>query len=206
MHCRAEAPILGLEQAGSEAAWWEEYSAQRCESRSSRCPEGFVDVSPYSSPRALSPIYHDDASVDSWTLSPSLSPALSPHGRDGREGAWQLDAGLIQVVEGNLVRLNMEQLIGHRRSGASDCPDLPHLTREEVMSLPCASAADVSCSICLEGFCAENPPRILPCQHAFHTDCAVLWLSKSTLCPNCRTPARCETEAEATREAPRSES
>ena len=161
---------------GSRASW---------ASRAASCPEGF-DASPWSSPRAVSPsFYRDDVSVDSW--SPS-----SPHGRE--EGGFFPEVqgqGLIQVVEGDRVRLNMERLINRRRT-ASDCGDGPHLTKDEVMLLPCAPAADMSCSICLEGFCTDNPPRMLPCQHAFHTDCAVLWLSKSVLCPNCRAPARPE--------------
>ncbi|OLP95563.1 Receptor-likey region, transmembrane domain- and RING domain-containing protein 1 [Symbiodinium microadriaticum] len=68
------------------------------------------------------------------------------------------------------------------------------LRPEEVRSLPCAEfeAADgQSCSICLEQFGPADAPRLLSCQHAFHTECALLWLTRAAMCPNCRAPVEC---------------
>jgi hypothetical protein len=43
------------------------------------------------------------------------------------------------------------------------------------------------CSICLDEFEIENAARILPCKHAFHTECVDPWLIKhKRLCPVCK--------------------
>jgi len=44
-----------------------------------------------------------------------------------------------------------------------------------------------SCSICLEDYEPCETIRILPCQHAFHSDCIIPWLTdRSPTCPLCK--------------------
>ncbi|CAE7675085.1 ATL43 [Symbiodinium sp. CCMP2456] len=106
-------------------------------------------------------------------------------------GETFLGGALIQFnTEGNGVRLNMQQILGSSVL-ESNCK---RLRPEEVRSLPCAKfeAADgQSCSICLEQFGPADAPRLLSCQHAFHTECALLWLTRAAMCPNCRAPVEC---------------
>ena len=46
-----------------------------------------------------------------------------------------------------------------------------------------------TCSICMEGFTAENPRTELECGHGFHARCVIDWFrssSQSNTCPLCR--------------------
>mmetsp|Transcript_7826 Transcript_7826/g.11494 ORF Transcript_7826/g.11494 Transcript_7826/m.11494 type:complete len:635 (-) Transcript_7826:48-1952(-) len=46
---------------------------------------------------------------------------------------------------------------------------------------------DISCTICLEDYGEGEKLRVLPCQHAFHTDCILPWLKeRSPTCPLCK--------------------
>jgi len=44
-----------------------------------------------------------------------------------------------------------------------------------------------SCNICLTDFEDGEDLRTLPCFHSFHCDCIDNWLSRSPICPVCRT-------------------
>eukprot|EP00913_Durusdinium_trenchii_P023218 g21797.t1 len=88
---------------------------------------------------------------------------------------------------------------------ASPDVDLQRLSREEVLALPLApQVLSGSCSICLEDLDSPDlEARLLPCQHAFHTDCAALWLSKTAVCPNCRASVREEADTGLALDPPR---
>uniref|UniRef100_A0A7S4QJ22 RING-type domain-containing protein n=2 Tax=Ditylum brightwellii TaxID=49249 RepID=A0A7S4QJ22_9STRA len=48
--------------------------------------------------------------------------------------------------------------------------------------------ADSCCTICLEDYEMEETLVVLPCQHTFHSDCIVPWLTeRSPTCPLCKT-------------------
>ncbi|CAJ1411189.1 unnamed protein product [Effrenium voratum] len=153
----------------------------RCEASPELSPRS--DLSP-DSPRSLD----GDAS---WALSPMMSPQRSEARADedtfGARGSPLRDSGLIQLnTSGTAVRFDMQQLLSARTEVEG-----PRLTREQVLALPESACAgrekeSTSCSICLELLRAEDRPRMLPCQHAFHTECAVLWLCRAAFCPNCR--------------------
>lgn len=42
------------------------------------------------------------------------------------------------------------------------------------------------CTICLENMGTEEVVTTLPCDHIFHKNCIVLWLSNNNTCPLCR--------------------
>ena len=42
------------------------------------------------------------------------------------------------------------------------------------------------CPVCQEGFRAGQLVTVLPCEHAFHADCAEQWLRRKATCPVCR--------------------
>jgi hypothetical protein len=58
------------------------------------------------------------------------------------------------------------------------------LTAEKAAALP---ARERECTICLDGFEADNTIKFLPCFHRFHEECAVHWLQSNHQCPMCKT-------------------
>jgi hypothetical protein len=48
------------------------------------------------------------------------------------------------------------------------------------------AAAEDTCTICLEQFAEGAVLFVLPCKHAFHTDCISPWLKMHSECPSCR--------------------
>jgi len=48
-------------------------------------------------------------------------------------------------------------------------------------------ASDCSCPICLEPYSTRDALRRLECDHVFHSDCIVRWLSRVNRCPLCNT-------------------
>eukprot|EP01062_Namystynia_karyoxenos_P068492 TRINITY_DN6312_c0_g1_i1.p1 TRINITY_DN6312_c0_g1~~TRINITY_DN6312_c0_g1_i1.p1 ORF type:complete len:417 (+),score=63.00 TRINITY_DN6312_c0_g1_i1:81-1253(+) len=50
------------------------------------------------------------------------------------------------------------------------------------------TAYDRECPVCIEPFSAGNRIRVLPCRHAFHTDCIDSWIVEQQRrdCPKCR--------------------
>ena len=45
---------------------------------------------------------------------------------------------------------------------------------------------DVKCLVCQFQYEAKESLRILPCKHAFHTECVDQWLMTKDFCPYCR--------------------
>jgi len=45
---------------------------------------------------------------------------------------------------------------------------------------------DITCNICLDGFCDGDIIRILECKHEFHENCIITWLRSKNTCPVCR--------------------
>ncbi|KAL6973256.1 hypothetical protein U1Q18_027438 [Sarracenia purpurea var. burkii] len=100
-------------------------------------------------------------------------------GRVFRMGDHNNDGGNSLVVQ----RRNSE--------GASMSQD------EIIRKLPCFEYTNSStnppmeCAVCLESFKVGEMCRLLPnCSHSFHARCIDSWLSKTALCPICRTRAR----------------
>ncbi|KAK9684700.1 hypothetical protein RND81_10G226400 [Saponaria officinalis] len=46
------------------------------------------------------------------------------------------------------------------------------------------------CVVCLDSFKVGDKCRVLSCDHWFHVQCVDTWLTKSALCPLCRTTVK----------------
>lgn len=67
------------------------------------------------------------------------------------------------------------------------------LTSAQVLALPEQefkpepSGEDICCAICLDEFQPQEKIRVLPCNHLFHQDCLVPWLTqRHSNCPLCK--------------------
>eukprot|EP01018_Ginkgo_biloba_P037603 Gb_11308 [translate_table: standard] len=52
--------------------------------------------------------------------------------------------------------------------------------------LPPKKGEDDACPICLDRFAAKQQLLRLPCDHRFHADCLMPWISDHSRCPVCR--------------------
>jgi len=88
--------------------------------------------------------------------------AVAEHEDDGR---------LIKVVDRTYATLNAST-----RTEITNAGDISPMTT-------CSTA----CSICIDDFEAGEKIRLLPCGHAFHTDCILPWLTRRQgCCPMCK--------------------
>lgn len=63
-----------------------------------------------------------------------------------------------------------------------------------ISQLYTTTTISTSCSICIEDFCEGEKVRLLPCGHAFHTECILPWLTeRQGCCPCCKKPVIEET-------------
>jgi hypothetical protein len=52
-----------------------------------------------------------------------------------------------------------------------------------------------TCAICLGDYEIEELLLVFPkCRHSFHKDCILLWLTRSGVCPVCRSDVRAQLE------------
>ena len=78
------------------------------------------------------------------------------------------------------------------RCNNQDHDNIPSLTAP--ITPPGSEASDMyasssCCPICIEEFEPGETLRVLPCNHLFHTECILPWLTKRQgCCPQCRTP------------------
>lgn len=111
-----------------------------------------------------------------------------------------------------LRRRNMDQTIEQLIMGDAEVLGLPaglstgQLSRmparvfdpaDEVFKNSVPGGCD-ACPICMEDFKAnDNVRQMPPCGHIFHVLCVDTWLTRSTVCPNCRAELRTREEVEA---------
>lgn len=99
------------------------------------------------------------------------------------------------------MKLTFRLLPFHNLTSSCSLPSPDHcsesgLAEDRISSLParqiCAregkrlSVEGVTCSVCLDPFCAGEVVRQLPCDHMFHSNCIDRWLRKKASCPECR--------------------
>lgn len=78
----------------------------------------------------------------------------------------------------------------------------PSMSQEDIKKLPCFeykmeeeeeggnNSSPMECAVCLESYKLGDLCRLLPnCSHSFHAQCIDSWLSKTAICPICRTDA-----------------
>ncbi|KAK9885105.1 hypothetical protein WA026_009327 [Henosepilachna vigintioctopunctata] len=56
---------------------------------------------------------------------------------------------------------------------------------ETIPNVP-VDKTDIQCTVCLKMFCEKELAKQLPCNHLFHSECIMPWLSKTNSCPLCR--------------------
>lgn len=87
---------------------------------------------------------------------------------------------------------------GNRRPSADGGPEDEHITSDAVSNQqrcdwsawPCDVLQCSECVVCLENFASEELLMALPCGHAFHQQCIVVWLAGGRhCCPVCRWPS-----------------
>jgi uncharacterized Zn finger protein (UPF0148 family) len=64
----------------------------------------------------------------------------------------------------------------------------PPASKTVVANLPnvTVTTGDVKCPVCLKEYTQSETVKKLPCNHTFHADCILPWLSKTNSCPLCR--------------------
>lgn len=74
------------------------------------------------------------------------------------------------------------------------------LTEHQVLKLPMVDYGsrdgERACAICIEEFAHGDKLRQLPCQHEFHTECIIPWLTeRHSCCPLCKSNVRPEEDS-----------
>eukprot|EP00403_Amphidinium_massartii_P037723 CAMPEP_0178442104 /NCGR_PEP_ID=MMETSP0689_2-20121128/37951_1 /TAXON_ID=160604 /ORGANISM="Amphidinium massartii, Strain CS-259" /LENGTH=220 /DNA_ID=CAMNT_0020065557 /DNA_START=61 /DNA_END=720 /DNA_ORIENTATION=- len=93
-----------------------------------------------------------------------------------------------QAVRYNSSRMYLETVQDHQHVPLQGPLDhLQHLTAGECTNDECCTCC-TECSICLEEFASDTKVVMLPCNHVFHTACALKWVGRrgSGQCPLCR--------------------
>uniref|UniRef100_J3L259 RING-type domain-containing protein n=1 Tax=Oryza brachyantha TaxID=4533 RepID=J3L259_ORYBR len=85
------------------------------------------------------------------------------------------------------VKYASRRLSGNGKAVRDRKPDKPWTSEETRPVHTVAPGSDEACGVCKERFSNGGAsPVNLPCEHAFHTHCALASLSKGNACPVCR--------------------
>jgi len=106
------------------------------------------------------------------------------------------DSDLRRSVQMMVARRLLQRLQQHQAEGDGEVVPADHstihmlpthrVTDEQLANVP---EEKKSCTICMEDFKCGDQQRTLPCFHQFHQHCIDKWLSRSGICPICKTRA-----------------
>ncbi|KAL8201181.1 hypothetical protein R6Q57_012520 [Mikania cordata] len=127
----------------------------------------------------------------SWViLAPNNLPQVrndSNHHDNEPEGRVPRGVDPRNYYEGSELHELMEQLTQNDRPGPPPAPDsainaLPNVKITQAHLLNDSQ----SCAVCMEDFKIDGEAKELPCNHIFHSNCIVPWLTLHNSCPVCR--------------------
>lgn len=115
-----------------------------------------------------------------------VTPATNRRRRNCRRPSVNRSASRITV----LIRGFMDEIARMPDYDASNPEDVERqqpAAPDAVQALQPVAVGDVegSCSICLDTT-QESDYLKMPCSHAFHRECLLMWLSRDHTCPHCR--------------------
>jgi len=103
-----------------------------------------------------------------------------PHGLGTRQtdiGDYFIGPGMDELIE---------QLTQNDRNGPAPAPPSSIEALPMVKITQAHLFSNAQCSVCLEKFELGTQVREMPCNHLFHSDCIVPWLTQHNSCPVCR--------------------
>jgi E3 ubiquitin-protein ligase RNF115/126 len=107
-----------------------------------------------------------------------LNPGAGPHG-DAVYSQEALDRIISNLMEAN------PQSNAPPPASTEAIANLPRRNLDEEMLGPEQRG---ECTICIDEMHMGDEVLVLPCNHWFHEECAVLWLREHNTCPICRAP------------------
>lgn len=133
------------------------------------------------------------------TDSPPAGPSRPPHSsRRHKRSVCTQDSDTQLCADRNMDSSHCCRHGNKSSSSANSAPEDAGLAREAVSNQqhcdwsawPCGVLQCSECVVCLENFVSEELLMALPCGHAFHQQCIVVWLAGGRhCCPVCRWPS-----------------